>query len=217
MKVSLLRRLWVLFAVSVFNIYASKVNRLKVSGVDNVPSTGGVLIASNHISPFETVLLPTAVLLKYKLSMVWAPAKEELFRNRIAGAFFRSLGAFPVNRGRDVRAASRINELLKTERVMLFPEGTRHKDGVLGKANRGVGKIIYDTKVAVVPTALIGLNRWQPVGSGQEGEIVFGKVLDISDLFILEDNKVTHQLIADRVMLAIADLLKSRGAYVDQS
>ena len=122
-----------------------------------------------------------------------------------------------MNRGRDVRAARRINELLLSQKVMLFPEGTRHKDGVLGKGNRGVGKIIYDVRPAVIPTALIGLNNWKFPGFRQDAKVVFGRPLDFTDLFLLEDNKITHQLITDRIMDSIADILKSEGAYVNPS
>jgi 1-acyl-sn-glycerol-3-phosphate acyltransferase len=115
-----------------------------------------------------------------------------------------------------VRAAGVIYDLLRDQRVMLYPEGTRHKDGVLGKGNRGVGKIIYETRVTVIPTALVGLNRWKFPGLGQEATVVFGEPPDFSDLFRLEDSKETHQLIVDRVMAAIADLLKAEGAYVDE-
>jgi 1-acyl-sn-glycerol-3-phosphate acyltransferase len=98
---------------------------------------------------------------------------------------------------------------------MLFPEGTRHRDGVLGKGNRGVGKIIYDTRPTVIPTALIGLNHWKFPDFRREGKVVFGAPLEFSDLFQLEDTKTTHQLIVDRVMAAIADLLRQEGAYVN--
>lgn len=215
MKVSLIRRLWVTFTISVIGIYASILNRFKISGVDNIPATGGVLIASNHISAYETIFLPWAVIGRFPLQMLWAPAKEELFRKWFSGRLYSSWGAFPVNRGRDVRAARRINELLLTQKVMLFPEGTRHKDGVLGKGNRGVGKIIFDTRPTVIPTALIGLNNWKFPGFLQDAKVVFGRPLDFSDLFQLEDNKITHQIITDRVMEAIADILKSEGAYVN--
>ena len=111
---------------------------------------------------------------------------------------------------------SDFQRLLRDQKVMLFPEGTRHKDGVLGKGNRGVGKIIYDTRPTVVPTALVGLNRWHFPGVGQEALVVFGRPLDFTDLFQLPDGKETHQLIVDRVMEAIAELLKGEGAYVDE-
>ncbi len=166
-----------------------------------------MLLVSNHISAYETVFLPWAVIRHYPLQMLWAPAKEELFANPFMGVLYSSWGAFPVRRGRDVRAGKTINDLLKNQKVMLFPEGTRHKDGTLGKGNRGVGKIIYETRPVVVPTALTGLNHWKFPGIGQHASVVFGKPLDFSDLFLLENCKDTHQMIVDRVMAAIGDLL----------
>lgn len=204
MKTSVLRRAWVLLAASVIGFYGSFLNRLKISGAEHIPVTGGVLLASNHISGYDTVLLPWGVLRNFPLQMVWAPAKEELFRNAFLGWLFRSWGAFPVRRGRDVRAGKHLGELLQTEKVMLFPEGTRHKDGTLGKGNRGVGKLIYEHRPTVIPTALLGLNRWKFPRFGQEGRIVFGAPIDFSDLFRLEDCKETHVLIVERLMAAIA-------------
>lgn len=215
MQVSLFRRLWVTFSVNVFGVYASLLNNLRVFGSENIPETGGVLLASNHISAYETIFLPLAVIRKFPLQMIWAPAKEELFRHWLAGRLYSSWGAFPVNRGRDVRAGKRINELLQSEKVMLFPEGTRHKDGVLGKGNRGVGKIIYDTRPVVVPTALIGLNHWKFPDVNRDAKVIFGTPIDFSDLLQLEDVKTTHQLIVDRVMEAIASILRHEGAYVN--
>jgi 1-acyl-sn-glycerol-3-phosphate acyltransferase len=86
---------------------------------------------------------------------------------------------------------------------------------VLGKGNRGVGKIIYDTRPVVIPTAIIGLNHWKFPDFGKEGQVVFGAPLDFTDLLELEDCKQTHQLIVDRIMDAIAAILKSEGAYVN--
>jgi len=209
LKTSLLRRSWATFSSYVIGVYASLLNRFRVVGVENIPRGGGVLLASNHISGYETVFLPWAVMRRYPLQMVWAPAKEELFSNPFLGFLFRSWGAFPVKRGRDVRAGKTLNELLRTDKVMLFPEGTRNRDGVLGKGNRGVGKLIYDIRPAVVPVALSGLNHWKFPGIGQKAAVAFGKPLDFSDLFALEDCKETHLLIVDRLMAAIAALLEN--------
>ncbi|MBT0653987.1 lysophospholipid acyltransferase family protein [Geomobilimonas luticola] len=217
MTTSFFRRLWVTFSANVLGFYASSINSLRVKGTEHIPRQGGVLFASNHISAGDTLFLPAVVVTASPMKMLWAPAKEELFEGRILRWLISSWGAFPVRRGRDVRATRVLNDLLADQQVMLFPEGTRHKDGVLGKGNRGVGKIIYDTRPAVVPTALIGLNHWKFPGSGQKGTVVFGPPLDFSDLFQLEDRKETHQLIVDRVMGAIADLLKAEGAYVNES
>lgn len=189
--------------------YAQVLNRLKVVGGEHLPDEGGVLLAANHISGYDTVFLPTAVFFQHPFQMVWAPAKEELFENLLLGAFYRSLGAFPVKRGRDVRAGKHLGQLLQTEKVMLFPEGTRNKEGKLGKGNRGVGKLIYDNRPVVIPTTLTGINRWKFPGFGQRGKINFGAPLDFTDLFQLEDCRATHLLIVERLMAGIAKGLES--------
>lgn len=216
MHVSFLRRLWVAFSIYVIGSYASFFNRFRIKGAEQIPHRGGVLFASNHISAYDTIFLPWAVLSRFPLQMLWAPAKEELFDHGLFSLMLRSWGAFPVRRGRDTRAGQVINELLKDQKVMLFPEGTRNKAGILGQGNRGVGKIIYETKPQVIPTALIGINRWKFPGLGQRGMVVFGKPLDFSDLYALKDCKETQVLIVERVMAAIAELLKQEGAYVNQ-
>lgn len=208
MKGSCLRRFWVTFVATIIGIYASGCNRFRSQGSEHIPRRGGVLFTANHISGYETVLLPWAILRVQPWQMIWAPAKEELFTHPFLRWFFLSLGAFPVKRGRDVRATSILVNLLKTDKVMLFPEGTRRPDGSLGKGNRGVGKLIYDARPVVVPVALSGLNRWHFPGIAQQGEARFGPPLDLSDLYQLEDHKETHNLIVERVMDAIAEQLK---------
>jgi 1-acyl-sn-glycerol-3-phosphate acyltransferase len=214
LKVSFPRRFWVTFSANVVGFYASTINRFRICGDEMIPRTGGVLIASNHISAYDTIFLPWAVISKHPFQMLWAPAKEELFVKPFQRWLYSSWGAFPVRRGRDVRAGKTINELLLDQKVMLFPEGTRNRQGVLGKGNRGVGKIIYDTRPTVIPTAIIGLNRWKFPGIRQQGKIVFGAPLDFTELYERENCKETHVLITERVMSGIADLLKQEGAFV---
>jgi 1-acyl-sn-glycerol-3-phosphate acyltransferase len=217
MNASFPRRVWVTFSCWVIGFYASALNRFSTKGAEQIPASGGVLFTSNHISAYETIFLPWAIVRHRPLQMVWAPAKEELFRKFIPRLLYSSWGAFPVRRGRDVKANRVINQLLADQKVMLFPEGTRHKDGRLGKGNRGVGKIIYDTRPVVIPTALVGLNHWKFPSIGQSAVVVFGTPLDFSDLFVMGDTRETHQLIVERVMNAIADLLKREGAYVGEA
>jgi 1-acyl-sn-glycerol-3-phosphate acyltransferase len=216
-RVSFLQRLWVTFSCYVIGFYASTLNSFVTKGAGNIPARGGVLLASNHISAFETTFLPWAVIRQHPLQMLWAPAKEELFENTFLRLLYSSWGAFPVRRKRDVKAVGVLNDLLRDQKVMLFPEGTRHKDGRLGAGNRGVGKIIYDTRPTVVPTALIGLNNWKFPGFGQTAMVVFGTPLNFSDLYQLEDCKETHNLIVGRVMQAIGGLLQEEGAYVGEA
>ena len=208
MKGSLLRRFWVTFVATTIGLYASGCNRFRSQGSEHIPASGGVLFAANHISGYETVLLPWAIIKEQPWQMIWAPAKEELFTNPVLRCFFSSLGAFPIKRGRDVRAAAVLSNLLKTDKVMLFPEGTRRPDGTLGKGNRGVGKLIYDARPVVIPVAFTGLNRWHFPGIGQQGEARFGPPLELSDLYELDDHKETHNLIVERVMAAIAKQLQ---------
>jgi len=210
---SFLQRFWVTFSCHVVGFYASTLNNFRSKGAEHIPSHGGVLFTSNHISAYETIFLPWAVIRHHPLQMLWAPAKEELFTNTFQRLIYSSWGAFPVRRKRDMKANRTINDLLRDQKVMLFPEGTRHKDGRLGPGNRGVGKIIYDTRPTVIPTALVGLNHWKFPGFGQQALVRFGTPLDFSDLYQLEDCKETHILIVSRVMEAIAALLKEEGAY----
>lgn len=216
-RAHLLQRFWVTFSVYVVGVYASALNNFIIKGNANIPAKGPVLLASNHISAYETIFLPWAVIRHNPFQMLWAPAKEELFEKPFQRLIYSSWGAFPVKRKRDLKANLILNDLLIDQKVMLFPEGTRHRDGKLGKGNRGVGKIIYDTRPTVIPTALTGLNNWKFPGLGQQGSVVFGKALDFSDLFQREDCKETHQLIVERVMLAIADLLREEGAYCGEA
>lgn len=217
MHVSFFQRLWVTFSCYVVGFYASALNRFVTKGAANIPAQGGVLLAANHISAYETTFLPWAVIRQHPLQMLWAPAKEELFEKTFQRLLYSSWGAFPVRRRRDVKTVGVLNDLLRDQKVMLFPEGTRHRDGRLGPGNRGVGKIIYDTRPSVVPTALIGLNTWRFPGLGQSATVVFGNPLDFNDLYQLEDCKETHNLIVGRVMQAIAELLKNEGAYVGEA
>ena len=216
-NVPFLQRFWVTFSVYVVGFYASNLNRFVAKGAGNIPASGGVLFAANHISAYETIFLPWAIIRHHPFQMVWAPAKEELFEKTFQRLFYSSWGAFPVRRRRDVKASQVIENLLADQKVMLFPEGTRHKDGRLGKGNRGVGKIIYETHPVIIPTALIGLNRWKFPGFGQTASVVFGEPLDVSDLYAREDGKETQQLIVQRIMDAIAELLKKEGAYVGEA
>jgi 1-acyl-sn-glycerol-3-phosphate acyltransferase len=216
LKKNFLRRLWVTFSANVIGLYASTINRFLIKGDENIPCEGGVLLACNHISAYDTVFIPWAVVKRHPMKMIWAPAKEELFRKRFQGWLYSSWGAFPVKRGRDVRAGKVISDLLKDQKVMLFPEGTRNRDGVLGKGNRGVGKLIFDSRPTVIPTALVGLNRWKFPGVGQQAAVVFGSPLDLSDLFDRDDCKETHVLIVERVMGEIASLLRNEGALADE-
>ena len=154
------KRLWFGFSWLALGAFLAGLNRLKVTGVEHVPPGGGVLLAANHVSIFDTLLIPWVNIAKVRLEVVWAPAKAELFDIPVINHMIASWGAFPVQRGgRDVRAMRRLVELMRCEKVMLFPEGTRSVDGWLGRGNRVVGKLIYLARPIVIPTAILGTDR----------------------------------------------------------
>lgn len=112
-------------------------------------------------------------------------AKAEMFKNRILGGLFKSLGAFPVHRGRgDIGAVKSAFEILNNQQVMLmFPEGKRVKKNIRTEAKAGVAMIASKAKVPVIPVHIIGDYKWM-------GKIVvvYGKPIEFSQYY---DKKVT--------------------------
>jgi 1-acyl-sn-glycerol-3-phosphate acyltransferase len=193
-------------------VFFKGLNHLKISGSEHVPSGGGVLLAANHLSIFDTLLIPWVNIATVRLEVVWAPAKVELFDIPLINRIIKSWGAFPVHRGGgDLRAMRRLLDLMQREKVMLFPEGTRSADGRLGAANRIVGKLIYLARPVVIPTALVGTERLLAKGRMvphlfSDLEVRFGPPLDLQRYYQAEDTKATAQAIAHTVMRSIARL-----------
>jgi len=132
--------------------------RLRVSGVDNIPVSGGVIIAPNHISNLDPPVIGCALPDNRRIRFM---AKIELFKNPVVRWVVTALGAFPVRRGMADRTAIR-NALALLEEggtVGIFPEGTRSKTGVLGRAEPGLGMIAVKAGVPVVPCAVTGTNK----------------------------------------------------------
>jgi 1-acyl-sn-glycerol-3-phosphate acyltransferase len=123
-----------------------------VIGLDNVPKEGAFIIASNHLSWMDVMLVPA-----YLKRKVVYMAKEELFYGKV-GWIVRLMGAFPVKRGEADRQSLRAAETqLKAGKVfMIFPEGTRSKIHQLGQGHVGLGMIALRAGVPVVPVAVWG-------------------------------------------------------------
>jgi 1-acyl-sn-glycerol-3-phosphate acyltransferase len=141
-----------------------------IEGLEHVPATGPVIIASNHLSFIDSVVLPLAVPRR-----VTFLAKAEYFtgrgiRGRAMAAFFHAIGAVPVHRGgtRDETTAA----LEAAQQVLaaggafgIYPEGTRSLDGRLYRFRTGVAWLGLATWAPIVPVALSGTARMLPIGA----------------------------------------------------
>lgn len=124
-----------------------------IFGVRNVPRTGGVILAVNHQSYLDPLTVGAGARRPCQFM-----ARSTLFRNRLFGSIIRSLGTFPVGQGSADRGALReyIQRVRAGNAVLLFPEGTRTRDGLLGAIRPGVGMLGVRTGAPVVPTYIYG-------------------------------------------------------------
>lgn len=186
---------------------------VRIEGSEHIPAQGGVVLVSNHISAFDTVLIPYSVFATQGLQMLWAPAKAELFSARLTSALFTSLGAFPVRRGQHDRfAMRRMIAHMRLNKMMLFPEGTRSHDGRLQAGKRTVGKLIYAARPVVVPVAIVGTERILPrlqclFSRRVLVTIRYGPPVVLQHYYALPDTRETAIAIMQEVMRAIASLL----------
>jgi 1-acyl-sn-glycerol-3-phosphate acyltransferase len=168
----------------------------------------------------DTLLIPYSVMAIQGMHIVWAPSKAELFRLPLLRHILVSWGAFPVQRGRgDFRAIRRVITHMRTEQVMLFPEGTRSRDSRLGVGQRMVGKLIYMARPVVIPTVVWGTNRVLPPGQHWPRfrtaiGVRYGKPLDLQRYYELPDTKETAMAIIGEVMRAIAMLLPAQQPMI---
>jgi 1-acyl-sn-glycerol-3-phosphate acyltransferase len=128
----------------------------EVRGREHVPKSGAVIVASNHISFWDPVLIGTAAVREQHFL-----AKGELFRPSVFGWLIRSFNAIPIRRGiADMSGLSKAMDVLRARRsLILFPEGTRARSGDLRPARPGLGLLAVSTDALVVPTSILGSDR----------------------------------------------------------
>jgi len=135
-------------------ILARILYRFNVTGLHHIPKDGAFLLCANHIHSFDPVMM--AVFSKRQPRFM---AKKELFRNAILGAFFRALGAFPVDRGgADMQAFRHSMNVLKNGHCLLiFAQGTRMKE--FENAKGGVALFALKSGAPIVPVGINGSYR----------------------------------------------------------
>lgn len=135
---------------------------LKIKGKQKIPPQGGMIIAANHRSYLDPIVL--ALLVPRRMNFV---AKEELFQNPLFGCLISRLGAFPLKRGRlDKGAYKKALQILKRGRILaLFPEGTRSRSGRLGKLREGPVRMALYCEVPLVPVVIKGTEKILPPGA----------------------------------------------------
>ena len=126
---------------------------LKVDGLEHIPANGGAIIACNHQSYLDPILMN--VRLRRPLSYI---AKAELFKSRFMNWLLRSVGAFPVHQGTtDVHAVRQsIQRLREGWLLNIYPEGARSVDGEIGQMQRGIALIDRWAHVPVLPAVIVG-------------------------------------------------------------
>ena len=192
--------------------------RPKVTGLRNVPQSGPVIVASNHLSFSDSIFMPLVVPRK-----VTFLAKSEYFTSPGIKGFikkitFIALGQVPVDRsgGRRSEAAllTGLELLAEGACIGVYPEGTRSPDGKLYKGRTGIARLAIESGAAVVPVAMFNTAEIQPTGQVvpkvQRVEMIFGEPLyykgDTSDLKLLRE-------ITDEIMEKIQEI--SNQEYVD--
>jgi len=192
-----------------------------VVGLANVPRHGPVILAGNHLSFIDSVVIPLVA--RRQVAFL---AKSEYFRGgspkqRLAGSLLGALGHVPVDRGKGRAALAALDvatEVLDRGGAFgIYPEGTRSLDGRLHRGHTGVAQLTLTTGAPVVPLALIGTDAMLPVGARiprrRPITVRFGTPLDFSRYDGLADSPAVRRSVTDEIMYAILEL--SGQEYVD--
>lgn len=161
MHQSLAARIWYQSVRLTLRAFGAFYFRLRYSGEENIPQQGPVLICANHQSHLD----PPLVGLGSRRIMNFM-ARETLFHSRLFGWFIDSINAFPIDlEGASLSGIKQALKLLKGgETVVIFPEGTRSRDGEIGPFRPGVATLALRAKATILPVAIEGAYDAYPRG-----------------------------------------------------
>jgi 1-acyl-sn-glycerol-3-phosphate acyltransferase len=200
--------------------------RPKVIGRENIPEHGGVILASNHLSFVDSLLIP--IVAPRPVSFL---AKSEYFetkgvKGRLMKGFFTSIGAIPVRRGDHRAAKDSLDVSLAVieggNAFAIYPEGTRSLDGRLYRARVGVGWLALKSGAPIIPVGLVGTRDMLPKGAKVPRfvpvTVRFGEPIDVAKLDIpgevSADNARARRIVADAVVAEIQKLTGQEYAGV---
>jgi 1-acyl-sn-glycerol-3-phosphate acyltransferase len=193
-----------------------------VRGVENVPSSGPAILASNHLSFSDSIFLP----LQCPRPVVFL-AKSEYFTGRgikgwLVKTFFKATGQLPIDRSGGKASEAALNTglgvLEQGQLLGIYPEGTRSPDGRLYRGRTGIARMVLEAKVPVIPVAMIDTEKVQPIGKRlprvRRVGIVYGKSLDFSRFDGMEGDRIVLRAVTDEIMYELKKI--SGQEYVDQ-
>lgn len=186
---------------------------LQVSGIENIPRDGPLLVVSNHLSMVDPVLY--GALFPRNL---FAMAKKELFPNRLAAWIWAGCNTFPVDRQGSARSALRIALRILSDRgrLLVFIEGTRALGPGMTRAEKGVALLAQKSAAQILPAAVWGTENAWPKGSRLPRRVPirlrYGPPFAVPPELLASNQ---HQAIADHIAAQVAALLPDayRGYY----
>lgn len=201
--------------------------RPTVTGLENVPAAGPVILASNHLSFADSLVIPIVAPRK-----VVFLAKSDYFaggsvKGTLQKAWFEGMGLVPVDRDDSKAAIASLDTALEVlgrgEAFGIYPEGTRSRDGRLYRGRTGVAHLALTAGVPVVPVGLAGTERLQPVGSRLPRVVPvtvrFGEPIEVAGRYDGVPLGKARRLVTDEVMAAIQALTgqEEAGVYNDRA
>lgn len=209
------------FKLALFRPVAKYLMRATLTGEENIPETGGAVLAVNHLAASETYILPA--LMRRRLTF---PAKAELFAgnrglaSKVVAWFLKAVGQVPLDRsgGRTSLDGLRpvLNVLAEGGLVGIFPEGTRSPDGRLYRGKTGVARIALTADVPVIPIAAFDTQTVRSrigIPWVSRPRLVVGEPLNFSAYAGLGEDRAVIRWVTDEVMAAIQEL--SGQTYVE--
>jgi 1-acyl-sn-glycerol-3-phosphate acyltransferase len=182
-------------------------HRLEVIGLNNIPSKGAFILASNHQSYFD----PPALGCKLPRNLHYF-ARDSLFFWPL-GFLIRNLNSIPVNRSQlDIATLKRVLRVLKQgDPLLVFPEGTRSSDGQIQSGKKGIGLLLAKSQSDVLPARIRGGNEVLGKGMmipriGRKLVVSYGSIIRFKELDPGKSDPLRYETIANRVLEAISKI-----------